>query len=297
MRMIEAAVLTTLNRARAFIDAHRQQLGELESAGYRRKLDDVIAALQNHAVDQDAAIRIGAGRTTRQRALRSALRLNHMRPIAMVAAARLRDTPEFNALRMPSRKTLPAQLVVAGEAMAKVATQHAPVFIESGLAPNFVEQLEAAAQSLADCMTDRGTTAAMQVGASAGLRTEASRARQVLRVLSALIEPRLSGNPALLAEWRTARHIRRPPTPQPVVFPLLGLAVNPNIATSTPTANAQATSGAAAAQPVQLALPPASVAERVVNSAERVVNSPGAPLRDAFSRAIQIIAGRNDVVV
>jgi hypothetical protein len=286
MRIIETAVLTTLNRARAFIDAHLQQLGELESAGYRRKLDAVIAALQNHAVEQDAAIRIGAGRTARQRALRSALRLNHMRPIAMVAAARLRETPEFNSLRMPSRKTVPAQLVVAGEAMAKVSKQYTPVFIESGLAPDFVEQLEAAARSLAECITDRETTTTMKIGASAGLRTEASRGRHVLRVVSALIEPRFADNPALLAEWRTARHIRRPPTPQPVVFPLMGRARAHETANDAPTANAQATSAAAGPTPVQLALPPAA--------AEPVVTTSSTPLRDAFSRAIQIIAGRND---
>ncbi len=287
MRIIEAAVLTTLNRARAFIEDHIQQLGELESAGYRKRLDDAIAALQKHAVEQATAVRVGAGQTARQRALHSALRLNHMRPIAMVAAARLRETPEFNALRMPSRKTLPTQLVMAGEAMAKVAEQYAPVFIESGLAPDFVEQLEAAAQSLAECMTDRGTTTTMKVGATVGLRTEASRGRHVLRVLSALIEPRLEHDQALLTGWRTARHIRRPPTPQPVVLPLMGHVVGHEAASNASHATTPVASAAGTSALIQLALPAAPVTGSVVDSS-------ATPLRDVFSRAIQIIAGRND---
>jgi hypothetical protein len=287
MRIVEGTVLTTLTRARTFIDSHREQLGQLESAGYRQKLDDVIAGMERYAVDQESARRIGAGQLARQRSLRAGLRLTHMRPIATIAAARLRETPELNELRMPSRKTLPRQLVIAAEAMATMARPYAPVFIASGLAPDFAEQLEAAAQALAECMTDRDTTATVRAGATAGLRTEASRARHVLRVLSALIEPRLADDPAMLVGWRAARHIRQLATRQPAVFPLMGLALARGTGIVAPPANTEAPSGAPAPTTVPLALPAAPAAAPIITASS-------SPVRSVFSRAIQIIAGRND---
>lgn len=237
MRTTDATVLSTLHQARAFIDSHIDQLGPLESAGYRRKLEEVISELEQFSVEQDTAHRTSKGQVARQRALCAALRLNHMRPIAAIAAARLREIPEFNAFRMPLHRAKTTELVIAADAMARMARAYASVFIEGGLAKDFVERLEAAARALADCVTERQTSLTLKAGASAGLRTEASRGRHVLRVLSALIEPKLEHDDALLAGWRTARHIRRPAKAQPVIFPLMGLAVTPSV-------------------PVQLALPP-----------------------------------------
>jgi hypothetical protein len=251
MRTADAAVLTALEQARTFIDTHPQQLDQLESAGYRHKLDDVIASLKQLSVEQDASDRMSDGQLARQGALRATLRLNHMAPIAAIAAARLRDVPEFNAFQLPLYRAKTADLVIAADAMAKMARPYATTFIDAGLADDFVEQLEAAAKALADTLIDRQTSLTVRAGASAGLRTEASRGRHVLRVLSALIEPRLKNDEALLAGWRSARHIRRPASPQrPSVYPLLGLAF------TQPA-------------PAQLALPPAPIE----NLADQISNA------------------------
>src|SRR6185437_4618067 len=87
MRTVDAAVLTALTQARTFIDTHLEALGDLESAGYRQKLTDAIAALEQYSIDQETAGRMSGAHAARQRALIAALRLNHMRPMAAIGAA------------------------------------------------------------------------------------------------------------------------------------------------------------------------------------------------------------------
>jgi len=286
MRTADGTVLTTLTQARAFIDNHLPQLGTLESAGYRQRLSETIDALSQHAVDQATADRVGDAQLARQRALLAALRLNHMRPIASIAAARLRDIPEFSAFRMPLHRARTTHYVIAAGAMAKMARQYTQTFIDAGLAPDFIEQLEAAAESLRQCVVDRETTGTKRSAATAGLRLEASRGRKVLRVLSSLIEPTLKDDDALLAAWRTARHIRRPDTPHPVVFPLLGLVPTHTGVSGALTASTGAPADVVSAAP-QLALPPAPIPEPVVNPET-------APQSAAFNRAAQIISNDSE---
>src|SRR4051812_19617001 len=101
MQTKHIAVLNALQRAQRFMDMNAAALGTLNASGYRRILDDVVASLGAHAVNQATAQRVGLGETARQRVLRNALKLNHMRPISRVAAAQLRSVPEFTALGMP----------------------------------------------------------------------------------------------------------------------------------------------------------------------------------------------------
>lgn len=273
MRTIDSTVLTTLMQARSFIDGHRPELGTIESAGYRQKLIDTIDALAQHAVDQAAADRMGDAQLARERALTAALRINHMRPIAAIAAARLRDVPEFTAFQMPPQRIRTTELAIAAEAMAKVARQYTSVFVDAGLAEDFSEQLDAAAESLRQCFVDRQTAGTKRHAATAGLRLEASRGRKVLRVLSSLIEPGLKNDEALLAAWHSARHIRRPERPQPVVYPLLTLVSTETSVSGVVTAStgapaeapADAPADASTAAPSELALLPAPIPNTFVS--------------------------------
>ena len=77
-------------------------LGTINKSGMRADLDAIVDALGNSG-GQQAAGRVNAiGETAKQRALRLALRLNHMQPIASVARAKLRSVPNFQAMTMPS---------------------------------------------------------------------------------------------------------------------------------------------------------------------------------------------------
>src|SRR5437773_12293323 len=101
MRSKQGSVLDTLQRSQEFLDAHVPLLDDVNTSSARRNLDEVAAQLAAHAVSQDGSTRGSKGETATQRTLRLALRLNHMRPIALVARQRLRDVSEFEALRTP----------------------------------------------------------------------------------------------------------------------------------------------------------------------------------------------------
>ena len=205
MQAKHVTVLNTLQRVQRFMDTNTEALGAVNTAGYRRALDDTVTALKDHAVNQSASQRQGQGETAKQRALRSALRENHMRPIATIAAAELRQVPEFVAFGMPSPNLTSQRLIAAAGAMGKAALGYEGIFITGGLAPDFLQQLQAAADAVSQSLTDRGTSTTTQAAATAGLDATTERGRGIVRVLDSLILPQLAGNAALLTQWKTAK--------------------------------------------------------------------------------------------
>jgi len=205
MQSQHTVVLNTLQRVQRFMDANADALGTLNTSGYRKILDEVVDTLGGHAVNQATSKRVGSGETARQRVLRNALKLNHMRPIAAVAAAQLKQVPEFTALKMPPTNSTSRQLIAAAGAMGAAAANYSKTFVDAGLAPDFLAQLRAAAAALEASITNRGTTQTLQTSATAGLRAEAMRGRETVRVLDSLIEPKIAGDTVLLVQWKAAR--------------------------------------------------------------------------------------------
>ena len=205
MQSTHSTVLNTLQRVQRFMDTNADALGTLNTSGYRRILDDVVTTLSSHAVNQAASKRVGSGETAKQRVLRNALKLNHMRPIAAVAAAQPKQVPEFVALKMAPAKSTSRQLIAAAGGMAAAATTYEQTFIDAGLPADFLAALQAAADALNASVTKRGTTTTLQSGATAGLRAESSRGREAVKVLDSLIEPQIAGNTVLLVQWKTAK--------------------------------------------------------------------------------------------
>jgi hypothetical protein len=204
-----AIVLNALQRVQRFMGTNDPSLGTLNASGYRRILDDVTAALSEHAVTQAASRRVGKGETAKQRVLRNALRLNHMRPISMIAAAQLKQVPEFTALQMPSSNSTSRRLIAAAGAMATAAETYATTFSDAGLPIDFLKQLRGAADALNSSIANRGATATAQSGATAGLKAQTSRGRETIKVLDSLVEPLLAGDAVLLAQWKAAKRISR----------------------------------------------------------------------------------------
>ena len=205
MQATNATVLNTLQRVQRFMDSNASALGTVNTSGYRRILDDVVATLSAHAVTQAASKRVGSAETAKQRVLRNALKLNAMRPIAAVAAAQLKQVPEFHSLKMPSANTTSARLVAAAGAMGEAATSYEQAFIDAGLPADFLARLSTASNALNASLTNRGNTAGNQVGATAGIKAETVRGRETVRVLDALVEPQLAGNAVLLVQWNSAK--------------------------------------------------------------------------------------------
>lgn len=205
MQSTHTAVLNTLTRVQRFLDTNGPTLGSINQSGYRAILDDVVTTLSAHAVTQTTTKRMSAAVVAKERVLRNALKLNHMRPIVAVAAAQLRQVPEFLALKMPPITSTSRALVAWSGAMSNAASAYTKTFVDAGLPADFLAQLQAASDALNTALTARGATKAAQRGASAGLDAEASRGRQAVKVLDSLVEPLIAGNVSLLSQWKSAK--------------------------------------------------------------------------------------------
>ena len=208
MRSEQNAVLDSLRRAQQFLDTHGDVVGPV-SASTRQQLDDVVTQLSAMSIAQDSGARGSKGETSKQSALRVALRRKNMVPIAEIAKFKLRDVPEFAALTLPRSNAAAAKTVVAAYAMADAASAHAQTFIDNGLPATFADDLRAAANEVGASIADRNKQQGRRTGATADLGAEDQRGRGILRVLNALIRARIDDDAGLLAEWASARTVRR----------------------------------------------------------------------------------------
>ena len=208
MRSIQSRVLEAIRRARDFLDKYTTLLDVVNKSGARKTLDDVVTQLTENAVNQDNGARVSKGETANQRTLRLAIRFNYIKPINEVAKLKLRDVPNFKkTFAMPPSDARGPRIAAAAVAMADAATPFAQTFIDAGLPADFITQLRDAAETLNVSLDNRAQGQGKRAGASRGLRQEERRGRGVLKLLDALVIPKLGTNDKLIAEWNTARKI------------------------------------------------------------------------------------------
>lgn len=200
-----STVLTTLQNVQAFMTANAQALGSLNSSDSRKALDALEATLSTHAANQTRAKGGGKAAVARQRALKSALLVKHLRPISATAEAQLIESPNFIALKLPKNIRTTPQLLAAAKAMGDAAATYTDTFVKAGLAPTFLTDLQAAAEAVKEGSATRGTSLTSQIGATSGLKVATSRAHKIVKQLDALIVPMIAEQPALAAQWKATK--------------------------------------------------------------------------------------------
>lgn len=208
MRNRQSRILDTLRHVQGYLDDHAATIGP-SIAPSRRSLDGVEGELNGLAEAQASGTRNTWGETNKQRALRAALRMTHMRPIAEVARQKLSDVPEFSALTMPPLGATSTQLVTHATAMRDAAAVHEQVFRDMGLPDDFLAAFKAAADALTASVDRRNDEAGRRAGATAGLSALEKRAASVIRLLDAIVRPKLGSDAALIREWEAAKRIPR----------------------------------------------------------------------------------------
>jgi len=191
-------------------------------------LDTVVSKLSKETLDQEAGHRLTAAETSNQRGLRQTLWRDHMQPISRVAREVFGTTGVDRALRMPKAAVPHEAVVVAAGAMAEAAESKTPVFVDHGLPQDFAAQFRTAAQALDKSLGARDGTRRRRVTATAAVKDQLKRGQRALRLLNAILAPKLASNPDLLAAWDNARKFKpaasvapasevQTPTPAPVV--------------------------------------------------------------------------------
>lgn len=274
MQTAQGNTLLSLDAVDAFIDDHATALANVVTNGARLKLKAIIADLAAFRSDQTGGALIAKSSTKSKASLRKALMRDHMGPIARIAKSELAQTPEVVSLRMPrGRPTIP-KLVSAAEGMAKAAAPFASVFTENGMPADFIDQLNASAESLLAGATTHTSIQGRRKTATNGLQAKLSAGRRIVHVLDSYVQTALKNDPTLLSGWNSVKRVRKsgtraaatlpttPATPAPVTPAPVTPAPIPPVPVHTPviTAAAQSASTTIPSTPTTAAAAPAAAA-------------------------------------
>jgi hypothetical protein len=207
MRLHQQHEQEALRRVQHFLDTHADVVGPLKDSEARKQLDDAVAKLNAHTLDQGTARLEASGQTHRQQQAANVLKSEHMQPIAKFARAKLKGVPDVAALTKSGANLHGNKLVSAARAMATAALPHADVLTKGGFPADAVQQLGTAADALSAAITDRAATKVQGVVATAGIRKETLRGREAVHMLDAVVSKPLASNPELQAGWRSAKRV------------------------------------------------------------------------------------------
>ena len=208
MQTTQSSMLKSLWAVQAFLNDHAAQLGGVVTTGAWQRLLSAIAALAAHATEQAGKAVVTRTSLITQETLSTALRQDHMAPIARIAKADLASTPELDAFRMPRGRPNAPKLVAAATGMAQAAVPYASTFVAAGLPADFVAQLNTASDALVAAVGDGSLSRGKRNEATAGLKRKLSDGRKVVNILDAFVTTALKDNPELLRNWNTTKRVR-----------------------------------------------------------------------------------------
>ena len=238
MQTVQGNLLQSLRAVEEFLDANAVRLDGVVKSGTRQKLGETIAALEMFVVEQAGSSLAAQGATQRNRALRLVLVRDHMAPIARLVEADLPPAPQVDALRMPQPGWSIERLAAAAHGMAQAAAPYAEDFVNAGLPPDFVTRLTAAADAAIAAVAERAQTRGKLSGATKGLKTTLASGRKLVKVIDAFVASKLANDPALLANWKRVKRVRKVPVrfadDAAVPAPPLGIPGVPSVAATQP---------------------------------------------------------------
>ena len=198
-----------LRRVQQFLDEFAAKLFAATAAAARQALDQLVQDMGVNEAAQASSTLNAKSQTAALAVLRRDLVNNHMRPVALIAAAHLRDVPEFKALQVPKLNVKAAVLVQDANAMAEAAKQYQQVFVGNGRPETFVDDLTAAAAAVRASIDARAKSIGSKAAARDGLKATSTRAHLVLRFLDAQVKAAAGDDPKILAAWKSAKRIGR----------------------------------------------------------------------------------------
>ena len=207
---MEKTVLSALGsfqRVEEFLTQHPWSDAPATLGLQATELHEIVASLLGDSVDQEAGSRFVSAHTESKRKLRRTLYTDHMLPLSRVAREVFGATGMDRAFRMPKSSVANQKLLAAAGAMVEAASKEIDVFVKHGLSQDFVEQLTASATALASVQLAKTESGRRRTTATAAVNDQVKRGRKAVRLLDAILQPRLAKDPELLAAWRGAKRV------------------------------------------------------------------------------------------
>ena len=209
MNILVVLRLEMLIRVRDFGVAHADLFPPTSYAGQLfASIAAAITRLEGHAATQ--ASKAGAAREgTSSKAVGRANLLRALEVInATARAIALRIPGLENKFRFPHSESDQA-LLAAARAFAEDAVPLKAEFVKRNLPATFIEDLQADIEAFAEAISARNVSKGSRVQATASIDDDLDRAMLDARELDPIVKNTLGNDRALLAEWRSARHVER----------------------------------------------------------------------------------------
>jgi hypothetical protein len=120
-------------------------------------------------------------------------------------------------------------LINSARSFAQAAEPLKEEFIQHGLPPEFVENLNAAVQDLEESLLKRAASQAARSGAIREFNKLLDEALNLLDRFEALVDNTMADNPSVMAAWHVARHVERIPQSKAEPEPEPGVLANQTV--------------------------------------------------------------------
>ena len=207
MNKAQRASRRRFGRVKDFLGQHPMVGGAEELGKQSQELEQVLQKLSDNGEEQDARLRFTRAETARQGALRRQVWDNHMQPVSRIAKLVYGVPGMDRAFNMPKKRADNEALLDAARGMTQAAAKEADVFIEHGLPKDFLEQFRAATSALSDALGARVENQRRRTIANKAVAALVKRGNTAVQMLDAVVTPRLSHDPDLLAAWRSVKRL------------------------------------------------------------------------------------------
>lgn len=200
-----------LRRVRDFLLANEIPVALGSLAKPVEELSGIIDRLSTHAVEQDSRDRAAKAATRGKARLLEVLRLEYLRPIALTGTTLFPNDQDMQrALQMPPFRDH-ERILAAAYAMLDRVAPHKELFLGRGFAPDFLERFKKAADDFKQAIDGRSADVGHRSAATVGQLEELRRGRRLVRLLNAMVAPRLVGQPDKAAAWASLARFRPVP--------------------------------------------------------------------------------------
>jgi hypothetical protein len=174
-------------------------------------LREIVDRLKANAMQQQLHATRATSLANRAGELIVELRSAYIQPIVRLGKRIVTQDPEFQAVvKISELTTYEATIVTATSLVERVAPFKAQ-FVAAGFNDNFLEVLSAKVAELRTTLAERAEHVGLRVRARAALESDYARAKELVRILGAMLRSAWKSNPDLLAQWKAVSRFPRPP--------------------------------------------------------------------------------------
>jgi hypothetical protein len=244
MRNTAQKATNTGRRIQRFFTAQAAIVGTVATPDVQAELDGLVSRLEAYAAQQDVSDGTASAHTSLLDEYRRDAYVRFVRPIARISKRFLSQVPEITALVLTADDTRRPDVVTKLTNLANAAEVNQQTLIAKGMPSDFVVQLRAAIERMTAALDTRDRHPGTRAAATAGLKTAQTELNSLIGQLDSLLIPILRGNPAVLADWISSKHIPKlPVNPLPtgnLILPDSNANTgtptdSPAVATATPT--------------------------------------------------------------